>query len=154
MAASTVADPIGNVLQRTFHNGSFKNGNSNSSYGLMRGGSSSSINTASYLDSSLQVASKKTQIANSTIHFDPPERYVGNMDSVFKGPQTNGASNGVPKPKIIVLNPPKQGQVSLRVCNTVGIYPDTNFPSHGLNRRLISPLFRCSHVCTNIIILD
>ena len=116
MAASTAADPIGNALQRSFQTQSrdsrsfisFNNGNS--PYGQMRGGSS-----ALHLDSSLQVASKKTQIANLNIQFDPPERYVGNMDSVFKGPQTNGASNGAPKPKIIVLNPPKQGHVSFLI---------------------------------------
>jgi hypothetical protein len=119
MAASTVADPIANVLQRTFQNGSFgsnknglSNGNSSSSYGLIRGGSSSSVNSTSYLDSSIQAASKKTQIANASVQFDPPIRYVGNFGSIFKDQKSNGASGASPvRPKIIVLNPPKQGQV-------------------------------------------
>jgi hypothetical protein len=122
MAASVVADPIANVLQRTFQqNGSSNNGMSlYDGRGLMRGGSSASINgssassTSSHLDASLQVASKKTQIANSAIQFDAPIRYVGSLaTSSTMMAKSNGASPA--KPTVIVLNPPKQGQVSLNV---------------------------------------
>ena len=116
MAASIVADPIANVLQRTFQqNGSSSNGMSSyDGRGLMRGGSSASLNgsaNSSHLDASLQVASKKTQIAKSSIQFDAPIRYVGSLStSSTMMAKSNGSSPA--KPTVIVLNPPKQGQVS------------------------------------------
>ncbi len=123
MAASIVADPIANVLQRTFQqNGTSNNGMSSyDGRGLMRGGSSASINGSaassanSHLDASLQVASKKTQIANSTIQFDAPIRYVGSLStsSSTMMAKSNGASPA--KPTVIVLNPPKQGQVKTSI---------------------------------------
>ena len=118
MAASTVADPISNVLQRTFQNGSGYSPtkihlNGSMSYegrGLIRGGSSSSVGSGNHLDSSLQAAAKRTQVANSTVQFDAPIRYVGNLGLSLNGHQTNG-SPGQPKPKVIVLNPPQQPDV-------------------------------------------
>ena len=124
MAASSVADPISNVLQRSFQNGStyspnkiHLNGSSSpfDGRGLIRGGSSSSI--VSHLDTNLQAASKKTQITNTTIQFDPPVRTCNFGSPVSNGHQTNGnqtnghQSNGHQKPKIIYLNPPKDAEV-------------------------------------------
>jgi hypothetical protein len=73
MAASKVADPISNVLQRTFQNGGSSYSPNKNHYngfegrGLIRGGSSTSVGSASHLDSSLQAAAKKTQLANSSV---------------------------------------------------------------------------------------
>ena len=108
MAASSVAEPIGNLLQRNYHNGGNSYTKGNMPYdgrGLIRGGSSA---PASNLDSNLEASPK--------INFDTPVRYVGNSGSGFnKEEQTNGSStsiassSSVAKPKIIVLN--RQGQV-------------------------------------------
>ncbi len=127
MAASTVAEPIGNILQRNYHNGanSYNNGGANSynngslSYdgrGLMRGGSSAPITTTSNLESSLQMTPQKIQTGNSSVRFDSPMRYVGNSGFGYNKDQSgkdyeqaNVSPVSVAKPKIIVLN--KQGQV-------------------------------------------
>ena len=111
MAASTVAEPIGNLLQRNYQSGGNCYTKGNMSYdgrGLIRGGSSS----ASNLDSNLQASPQN-------INFDSPMRYVGTSGSTLnKEQQTNGSSASVAsaagsasvaKPKIIVLN--RQGQV-------------------------------------------
>ena len=111
MAASSVAEPVGNLLQRNYHNGGNSYTKGNMSYdgrGLIRGGSSA---PASNLDSNLEASPK--------INFDTPVRYVGNSGSALnKEQQTNGSSSSVAgvsgsvsvaEPKIIVLN--RQGQV-------------------------------------------